>query len=96
MQALTNGKYKSCLHRAVVNSERARRSLVFFLCPREDKVVRPPEDLVDGEQVPRAYPDFTWSDFYLFTQKYYRADAHTLHNFTQWILSSKPDQLHHV
>ncbi|XP_022766331.1 gibberellin 20 oxidase 2-like [Durio zibethinus] len=87
--ALSNGKYKSCLHRAVVNSERARRSLVCFLCPREDKVVRPPEDLVHGE-VTRAYPDFTWSDFHLFTQKYYRADAHTLHNFTKWLLSSKP------
>ncbi|XP_021284962.1 gibberellin 20 oxidase 2-like [Herrania umbratica] len=87
--ALSNGKYKSCLHRAVVNRQRARRSLAFFLCPREDKVVRPPEDLVQGE-VTRAYPDFTWSDFHLFTQKYYRADAHTLHNFTKWLLSSKP------
>ncbi|XVF37016.1 hypothetical protein REPUB_Repub19eG0109100 [Reevesia pubescens] len=87
--ALSNGEYKSCLHRAVVNSERARRSLVFFLCPREDKVVRPPEDLVQGEMT-RAYPDFTWSDFQLFTQNYYRADAHTLHNFTKWLSSSKP------
>ncbi|KAK8552309.1 hypothetical protein V6N12_040910 [Hibiscus sabdariffa] len=75
-RALTNGKYKSCVHRAVVNSKRARTSLVFFVCPREDKVVRPPQELVQGE---RAYPDFTWSDFLHFTQFYYRADAHTLH-----------------
>ncbi|KAL4335803.1 hypothetical protein GQ457_07G022720 [Hibiscus cannabinus] len=83
--ALTNGKYKSCVHRAVVNSKRARTSLVFFVCPREDKVVRPPQELVQGE---RAYPDFTWSDFLHFTQFYYRADAHTLHNFTKWLSSS--------
>ncbi|TYI28659.1 hypothetical protein ES332_A05G259900v1 [Gossypium tomentosum] len=91
--ALTNGRYKSCLHTAVVNSERARKSLVYFVCPREDKVVRPPEDLVQGDQLPRAYPDFTWSDFLHFTQNYYRADAHTLHSFIKWLSSSSP--IHH-
>ncbi|KAB2030692.1 hypothetical protein ES319_D05G251000v1 [Gossypium barbadense] len=91
--ALTNGRYKSCLHRAVVNSERARKSLVYFVCPREDKVVRPPEDLVQGDQLLRAYPDFTWSDFLHFTQNYYRADAHTLHSFIKWLSSSNP--IHH-
>ncbi|KAK9047328.1 hypothetical protein V6N11_053175 [Hibiscus sabdariffa] len=71
---------------ATVNSSRARRSVAFFVCPREDKVVRPPQELVQGE---RAYPDFTWSDFLHFTQFYYRADVHTLHNFSKWLSSSK-------
>ncbi|GAB4835575.1 hypothetical protein Ancab_000484 [Ancistrocladus abbreviatus] len=53
--------YKSCLHRAVVNEERERKTLVFFVSPKEDKIVRPPEDLVGrGEQGTRRYPDFEW------------------------------------
>ncbi|PKI79427.1 hypothetical protein CRG98_000174 [Punica granatum] len=85
--ALSNGSYKSCLHRAVVHRERERRSLVYFACPREDKVVRPPPDLVCREGV-RQYPDFTWSDLLHFTQSHYRADVATLESFFQWFLSS--------
>ncbi|KAK4391246.1 Gibberellin 20 oxidase 3 [Sesamum angolense] len=43
--ALTNGVYKSCGHRAVVNKWKERVSLVYFLCPREDKIIVPPENL---------------------------------------------------
>ncbi|KZV19050.1 Gibberellin 20-oxidase [Dorcoceras hygrometricum] len=53
--ALCNGRYKSCLHRAVVNKERARRSLVFFVNPKEDKIVRPPKDLIHRDE-PRQLP----------------------------------------
>ncbi|KAJ6419337.1 hypothetical protein OIU84_029446 [Salix udensis] len=87
--ALSNGRYRSCLHRAVVNRESERRSLVFFVSPNEEKVVRPPQDLVCREGK-RTYPDFTWSDLLEFTQKHYRADVATLQSFIQWLLSSKP------
>ncbi|KAJ0086180.1 hypothetical protein Patl1_08229 [Pistacia atlantica] len=86
--ALSNGIYKSCLHRAVVNTDKERISLAFFVNPRDDKVVIPPSDLL-GNQGTRMYPDFTWSDLLRFTQFHYRADSDTLKNFTKWFLSSK-------
>ncbi|XP_065882059.1 gibberellin 20 oxidase 2-like, partial [Euphorbia lathyris] len=81
-QALSNGIYKSCMHRAVVNKSTKRKSMAFFVSPKEDKVVSAPHQL--GK---RVYPDFTWSQFVHFTQKHYRADGSTLHNFVTWLIS---------
>eukprot|EP01018_Ginkgo_biloba_P000893 Gb_34188 [translate_table: standard] len=82
--ALSNGMYKSCPHRAVVNPFRFRKSIAFFLNPCFDRIVRPPADLVDSEH-PRKYHDFTWSMFLQYTQKHYRSDMNTLASFNQWL-----------
>ena len=94
--ALTDGRHASCLHRAVVSSGAARRSLTFFLNPPLDRVVRPPDALLDAAAGrPRAYPDFTWREFLEFTQKHYRSDASTMDAFVASIARGRGDDGDH-
>ncbi|XP_044472501.1 probable 2-oxoglutarate/Fe(II)-dependent dioxygenase [Mangifera indica] len=54
MQIMTNGIYKSPMHRVVTNTERLRMSLALFIEPEPEREIGPVEDLID-EQRPRIY-----------------------------------------
>ncbi|KAK8634220.1 hypothetical protein V6N13_015048 [Hibiscus sabdariffa] len=82
--ALSNGIYKSCLHRAEVNNRTVRKSIAFFLSPKLEKPVMPAAGLVNAAN-PRRYPDFTWAGLLEFTQKHYRSDMQTLDAFSKWV-----------
>lgn len=60
LQALSNGKYKSVWHRAVVNAEKARMSVASFLCPHDDSVISP----ATQHGVGAIYRDFTYAEYY--------------------------------
>ncbi|KAG9441785.1 hypothetical protein H6P81_017639 [Aristolochia fimbriata] len=85
--ALSNGRYKSVLHRALVSSNVPRLTLAYFLSPEMEKKVTPPPELVDDEN-PRLYPDYKWSQLLEFTQKVYKVDTDTIHVFSRWLTGS--------
>ncbi|CAN6480539.1 unnamed protein product [Victoria cruziana] len=63
IQVLSNGVYKSVLHRAVVNTDKERISIPTFYCPSPEAVIRPADQLVD-DQHPPLYRSYTYSEFY--------------------------------
>ncbi|KAK9910073.1 hypothetical protein M0R45_034048 [Rubus argutus] len=63
MQALSNDRYKSILHRAVVNSDKERISIPTFYCPSYDAVIEPAPKLVDDDH-PAQYRSFSYGEFY--------------------------------
>ncbi|KAM7520812.1 hypothetical protein LguiB_019774 [Lonicera macranthoides] len=63
MEILSNGIYKSVIHRAVVNKETTRISLGTANGPPLDKIVRPAPELVDGESRPLGYRGIKYGDY---------------------------------
>ncbi|KAL6217157.1 hypothetical protein ACLB2K_010374 [Fragaria x ananassa] len=62
MEILSNGKYKSVLHRSLVNKERMRMSWAVFIVPPHEAVIGPLPELVD-EQNPAKYSTKTYSEY---------------------------------
>ncbi|KAG6541642.1 hypothetical protein Mapa_016907 [Marchantia paleacea] len=62
MEVMTNGRYKSVEHRAVVNGGRDRLSIATFLDPAKDRTLSPAKALVDDKH-PLLYRDVLFSEF---------------------------------
>ncbi|KAJ4952658.1 hypothetical protein NE237_029490 [Protea cynaroides] len=63
IEVLSNGRYKSVKHRAVVNCNRERISVPTFYCPSPDSMIQPAEELIDDEHH-AVYRGFTYGDYY--------------------------------
>ncbi|KAJ9188229.1 hypothetical protein P3X46_003605 [Hevea brasiliensis] len=64
LQVISNDRYKSVLHRAVVNSMEERISIPTFYCPSPDAVMGPAPPLADHHLHPPIYSNFTYSEYY--------------------------------
>ncbi|KAB2602916.1 gibberellin 20 oxidase 1-like [Pyrus ussuriensis x Pyrus communis] len=62
LQVWSNDRYESVEHRAVVNAEKERFSIPFFVNPAHYTVVTPMEELTD-EQNPAKYKPYNWGKF---------------------------------
>ncbi|XAR70088.1 Flavanone 3-dioxygenase [Bertholletia excelsa] len=63
MQVISNDRYKSVLHRAIVNSKKERISIPTFYCPSPEAVTAPAPELID-EDHPAVYKSFTYQEYY--------------------------------
>lgn len=61
-QILSNTRYKSVLHRAIVNSDSKRLSLACFLNPPLNLTVVAPPELITPD-CPQIYRPFTWLEY---------------------------------
>lgn len=64
LQVWSNESYESVEHRVVVNSEREKFSIPFFLNPAHYTMVKPLEELT-SEQNPPKYRPYNWGKFFV-------------------------------
>ncbi|KAK6248476.1 hypothetical protein QUC31_020041 [Theobroma cacao] len=62
MHIVSNGRFKSVLHRALVNNEHHRVSTAYFYGPPRDAKVSPLRKLIDRDHPP-LYRPVTWKDY---------------------------------
>ncbi|XP_063944295.1 2-oxoglutarate-dependent dioxygenase 19 [Daucus carota subsp. sativus] len=67
MEIMTNGKYKSAVHRAMVNSRTTRISAVTVYGPEVNKLVIPAPEFVDDNNPP-AYRGMKYGDYFIADQ----------------------------
>ncbi|XP_075495391.1 1-aminocyclopropane-1-carboxylate oxidase 3-like [Primulina tabacum] len=63
LEVITNGKYKSVLHRVIVQTDGTRMSIASFYNPGSDAVIYPAPALVEKEESKYLYPKFVFEDY---------------------------------
>uniref|UniRef100_A0A803QDA1 Fe2OG dioxygenase domain-containing protein n=1 Tax=Cannabis sativa TaxID=3483 RepID=A0A803QDA1_CANSA len=63
IQVWSNERYESVEHRVMVNSERERFSIPFFLNPAHYTMVKPLEEMTDDQNPPK-YKAYNWGKFF--------------------------------
>ncbi|KAJ4848943.1 hypothetical protein Tsubulata_034179 [Turnera subulata] len=63
LEILSNGKYKSVVHRAVVNNDVTRISIALPHGPSLDAVVKPAAELTDSQRHPPAYKEMAYGEY---------------------------------
>lgn len=63
LQVLSNGIYKSAIHRAIVNRSESRISIPTFYCPSPAAMIEPADSLINPDN-PVRYRKFTYQEYY--------------------------------
>lgn len=63
LEVISNGKYKSVLHRVVAQTGGTRMSIASFYNPASDAVIFPAPCLVEKDQQKQIYPKFVFDDY---------------------------------
>ncbi|GAB4859402.1 Aconitate hydratase mitochondrial [Ancistrocladus abbreviatus] len=66
LEVITNGKYKSVLHRVIAQTDGTRMSIASFYNPGSDAVIYPAPELVEKEAAKdqkQVYPKFVFEDY---------------------------------
>ncbi|CAA2977513.1 1-aminocyclopropane-1-carboxylate oxidase [Olea europaea subsp. europaea] len=63
LEVITNGKYKSVMHRVIAQTDGNRMSLASFYNPGSDAVIYPASALVEREENKDLYPKFVFEDY---------------------------------
>ncbi|XP_008236701.1 PREDICTED: protein DMR6-LIKE OXYGENASE 2 [Prunus mume] len=63
IQVWSNDRYESVEHRVLVNSERGRFSIPYFVNPAHYTLVKPLEELTHEQEDPAKYKPYSWGKF---------------------------------
>ncbi|XP_061339833.1 1-aminocyclopropane-1-carboxylate oxidase-like [Gastrolobium bilobum] len=63
LEVITNGKYKSVLHRVIAQTDGNRMSIASFYNPGNDAVISPAPTLVKEDEIRQVYPKFVFDEY---------------------------------